>query len=143
MKFFIRIKNGQPFEHPILEENFRVAFPKVDIDNLPPEFAEFQKTERPIIGVYEVYENCSYEWNGDIVEEVHHIRPMTQEEKTQKQNETKEYWAQNGGFPSYIFNEETCLFDSPVPYPKDGNVYIWDEDSLTYVLVPRGEENGS
>jgi|TARA_Y100000034_G_C6861835_1_gene392353 hypothetical protein len=31
-------------------------------------------------------------------------------------------------FPSWILNEDTCLWDSPVPYPDDGKDYLWDED---------------
>ena len=41
MELFIQIRNGQPFEHPIFGDNFRQAFPDVDVDNLPPEFARF------------------------------------------------------------------------------------------------------
>lgn len=30
-------------------------------------------------------------------------------------------------FPSWILNEDTCLWDAPVPYPQDGNHYVWIE----------------
>ena len=30
-------------------------------------------------------------------------------------------------YDSWTLNEETCLWESPVPYPNDGNVYIWEE----------------
>lgn len=30
-------------------------------------------------------------------------------------------------FPSWILNENTCLWDSPVPYPNDGKRYTWNE----------------
>ena len=35
-------------------------------------------------------------------------------------------------FPSSILNEETCLWDSPVPYPNDGKMYTWNEDILNW-----------
>lgn len=41
MRLFIRIKNGQPFEHPIMEDNFKQAFPHIDVDNLPAEFMNY------------------------------------------------------------------------------------------------------
>lgn len=41
MRLFIKIKDGQPFEHPILEDNFKQAFPYIDIDNLPAEFMNY------------------------------------------------------------------------------------------------------
>ena len=41
-------------------------------------------------------------------------------------------------FPSWTLNEQTCLWDSPVPYPTDGKPYEWNEttqswDEVTYV----------
>ena len=60
MKLYIRIKDGQTFEHPIFEDNFREAFPDVDVDNLPDEFAHFERVAPPTLGVYEVYEGTSY-----------------------------------------------------------------------------------
>ena len=38
-------------------------------------------------------------------------------------------------YPSWTLNEETCLWDSPVPYPTDGNAYIWNEETQTWDLV--------
>jgi hypothetical protein len=31
-------------------------------------------------------------------------------------------------YPSWILNEDTCLWESPIPYPNDGNNYIWNEE---------------
>lgn len=41
---YIRIKDDKPFEHPITEENFIQSFPHIDVNNLPPEFARFNRT---------------------------------------------------------------------------------------------------
>ena len=35
-------------------------------------------------------------------------------------------------FPSWTLNEESCLWDSPVPYPSDGKRYTWNEDILNW-----------
>lgn len=35
-------------------------------------------------------------------------------------------------FPSWKLNEDTCLWDSPVPYPSDGKRYMWNEDILKW-----------
>ena len=35
-------------------------------------------------------------------------------------------------FPSWILDEDTCLWDSPVPYPEDGKKYSWDEDTTSW-----------
>jgi hypothetical protein len=31
-------------------------------------------------------------------------------------------------FQSWVLNEDTCLWDAPVPYPADGGMYTWDEE---------------
>lgn len=36
-------------------------------------------------------------------------------------------------FASWLLDEETCLWNAPIPYPDDGNQYIWDEDSLSWI----------
>lgn len=37
-------------------------------------------------------------------------------------------------FASWTLDEETCLWNSPVPYPKDDNRYIWDESTTSWVV---------
>ena len=58
-------------------------------------------------------------------------------EKTDFQNQLKSQWAETGGYPSWIFNEELCMFDAPSPRPdKHGNIsYTWDELSLAWLEV--------
>jgi hypothetical protein len=29
-------------------------------------------------------------------------------------------------------NEDTCIWEAPIPYPTDGNFYYWDEDTLEW-----------
>ena len=41
-------------------------------------------------------------------------------------------------FPSWALNEDTCLWNAPVAYPDDGNVYTWDEETLSWVEVANG-----
>ena len=39
-------------------------------------------------------------------------------------------------FPSWVLNEDTCLWDSPTPMPTDGQRYQWDEPTTSWVAVP-------
>ena len=41
-------------------------------------------------------------------------------------------------YPSWILNEETCFWDSPIPYPKDGEKHTWNEQTQTWDLVING-----
>jgi hypothetical protein len=36
-------------------------------------------------------------------------------------------------YDSWILNEETCNWESPIPHPNDGNQYIWDEESQSWL----------
>jgi hypothetical protein len=38
-------------------------------------------------------------------------------------------------FPSWILNTATWLWESPIERPVDGELYIWDESSLSWVKV--------
>jgi len=37
-------------------------------------------------------------------------------------------------YPSWILNEETCIWEAPVLYPNDGQLYSWDETTKSWVL---------
>jgi hypothetical protein len=38
-------------------------------------------------------------------------------------------------YESWVLNEDSCLWDSPVPYPSDGGMYAWDETASEWVVV--------
>ena len=38
-------------------------------------------------------------------------------------------------YESWLLNDDTCLWDAPVPYPTDGKMYRWDEDTLSWLEV--------
>ena len=85
LELYIQIRNGQPFEHPIFADNFKMAFPDVNINQLPiDQFAKFIRVDQPAIGTYEVYEGVTYQWFDGVVKDVHSVRPMTDEERTAK-----------------------------------------------------------
>ncbi len=134
MKLYIRIVDGQPFEHPILEDNFIQAFPNVDVNNLPPEFAEFVRVQPPILGIYEKNQTVSYAFVDGVWTDVFSCEQMTSEEILELQNKTKTEWAEHG-FPSWVFNETMCCFNAPIPRPTDGKRYRWDEATISWIEI--------
>lgn len=36
-------------------------------------------------------------------------------------------------YPSWTLVEDTCQWDAPVAYPTDGNIYVWDETTISWV----------
>jgi len=38
-------------------------------------------------------------------------------------------------FDSWELNEDSCLWEAPIPYPEDGNKYIWNEETQNWDLI--------
>ena len=38
-------------------------------------------------------------------------------------------------FESWILNEEKCLWEAPIPYPDDGNSYMWNEENKSWEIT--------
>jgi len=135
MNLYIQLQNGEPINHPIVEDNLRQAFPEMDLDNLPETFARFERVLGTGVGTYEVSEGATYEWVDGVVKDVHHVRAMTAEERTAKQDAVKTAWQQSNGFASWIFDEDQCRFLPPLAYPEDGHQYYWDEPTVNWVKI--------
>ena len=48
---------------------------------------------------------------------------------------TKDAFIPPQPFNSWTLNEDTCLWDSLVPYPTDGKLYKWNEEILNWEEV--------
>lgn len=132
MAYYIKVENGQAVDHPITEENLIQAFPGIDINNLPPEFAVFERVGYPVLGPYEIYTGHTYENNNGVFRDVHSVREMTSEEKTAKQDQVRQSYARTG-FVGWVFNETTCTFDPPVPFPENPSQFMWDNETQNWV----------
>lgn len=117
MNLYIQVENGQTKNHPAFEDNLIQAFGSV-----PFNWEPFIRVERPTPGMYEVLEsdNPTYEKVDGTWTDVWALRPMTNAEKTAKQQavitafnnrEQAENWA------AWTFNEELCEMVPPIPRP--------------------------
>lgn len=39
-------------------------------------------------------------------------------------------------YSSWIRNEELGIWEAPIAYPNDGEQYVWDENSMSWLLLP-------
>lgn len=90
MDLFIQIRDGQPFAHPIFGDNFREAFPHIDVNNLPPEYARFERVACPHNATLFEVDVVSYQWVNGIVKDVWSVRDMTEEERAAKTEQVRE-----------------------------------------------------
>lgn len=145
---YIQIRDGKPYQFPIIHTNFIQAFPDIDPNNLPLDrFARFFKTDAPIPGPYETYEGYTYEWVGDVVKEVHHLAQMSDEDKLAKQNTVKNGWAarpQADNWSAWTFDETTCAYVPPVPRPDpvEGKTVLWCGAENNWKEAPSRPQDG-
>lgn len=133
MRLFIRLKNGQPFEHPIFEHNFVEAFPDIDLNALPENFAEFIRVPVKELDTFEVHVETKYEWSGSFVTDVHYYRPMTEEEKAVKIEELK-----NMPHPAnWVWNETLFTWQPPPKpdMPSTGGPWRFDLETYKWVIA--------
>jgi hypothetical protein len=36
---------------------------------------------------------------------------------------------------SWVLNENSCLWEAPIPYPDDGKNYLWNEETQSWDLI--------
>ena len=141
MKLYIQIKNGQPYNNPIIEENLLQAWPGLDLKNLPVWLAYFERVsypDRPSLKVYDKeIQEIYYVKPDGVVTERFEIIPLSSEEKIAKQDAVKASWAalDPAGPASWTFNPTLCAYEAPVPYPQDGLDYEWNEDTKAWDRV--------
>lgn len=132
MKLYIQIKNGIAINHPALEQNLLQVF-----NTIPEDWAPFNRVLQPSndelpVGLYQV-PVCTYVLADDGIswQDQWTVRDMTEEEKIEKINRVLD----TKPFPSWIFDETTCSFISPIPYPNDGKLYVWNEQKIEWKEV--------
>ena len=52
-------------------------------------------------------------------------------------NEIRDAFIAPKPYPSWVLDEDTCIWEAPTPMPDDGNIYDWDEDGDEWVVLER------
>jgi hypothetical protein len=113
-----------------LDENNIVVF--VTVGREEDDGKEAELTER----AGDVYKQTSYNTRGGV-----HYNPETNEPSEDQSKAFRKnyaglgftYDAQRDAFippkpyESWVLDEQTCLWNSPIPHPTDGEEYIWNE----------------
>ena len=92
----------------------------------------------------EIYKRTSYNTRGGIHYQGDNNSPSIDQSKAFRKNyagigyyydSIRDAFIPPKPFPSWILNEDTCLWDSPIPYPNDGKMYMWNEDILNWIEI--------
>jgi len=145
MNLYIQTENGQPINHPALEENLLQAFGAV-----PSNWEPFVRVASPVLGEYETFDDphVVYEKVDGVWTDVHQVIKISAAEKAAvKQREIDAYkatWAklpQRDNFSAWVFNEETIKYEPPIPRPTDREV-IWSGANNDWVDKPQKPDDG-
>jgi hypothetical protein len=118
MNLYIETENGVVKNHPAFEENLIQAFGEI-----PERWELFIRVERPVLGIYQIFEQeeFTYEKVNNVWTDVWHIRNMTEQEKTAKQQEVIASFnnrEQAENWSAWIFDDATCLMIPPISRPE-------------------------
>jgi hypothetical protein len=92
----------------------------------------------------DTYKQTSYNTIGGVYLDPETREPAADQSKAFRKNyaglgytydETRDAFIPPKTFDSWILNEETCLWQPPVPYPTDGAAYIWNEQTVNWDLI--------
>ena len=126
MKLYIQTENEQTVNHPALESNLIAAF-----GGVPDHWKPFVRVERPTFGVYEILESeqPAYQMVDGVWTDVWTVRPMTDEEKTAKQQAVIDAWAlipNAFNFTAWVLDEANLRMVPPIPRPvEEGKIFRW------------------
>jgi hypothetical protein len=85
----------------------------------------------------EIYKRTSYNTRGGIHYQADNNTPSLDQSKAFRKNyagigyyydSIRDAFIPPKPFPSWTLNEQTCLWQSPIPYPNDGKMYQWNEE---------------
>jgi hypothetical protein len=85
----------------------------------------------------EIYKRTSYNTHGGIHFKADNNTPSQDQSKAFRKNyagigyyydSIRDAFIPPKPFPSWILNEYSCLWQSPIPYPNDGKIYQWNEE---------------
>ena len=85
----------------------------------------------------EKYKRTSYNTRGGIHYQADNNTPSLDQSKAFRKNyagigyyydEQRDAFIPPKPYPSWILDEFSCLWQSPIPYPNDGKMYQWNEE---------------
>jgi hypothetical protein len=85
----------------------------------------------------EIYKRTSYNTRGGIHYQADNNTPSLDQSKAFRKNyagigyyydSIRDAFIPPKPFPSWTLNEQSCLWQPPIPYPNDGKEYTWNEE---------------
>jgi hypothetical protein len=149
MNLYIRIQDGQPFEHPLFESNVKEVWPDIDLNNLPSNLVRFERVQPPVPGSFEVLDGFTYELVDGIYKDVWHLRPMNDSER---QDQIARFTESLNAGRTYLLQEANKKLESATEAQKQyWQGYITELTNYTpeditkpsFPVAPKFDTNGN
>jgi hypothetical protein len=123
MSHYAKVLNGMVVQVIVAEPDFFQTF----IDTTPGEWIQ-----------------TSYNTRGGIHYKPDSNEPSADQTKALRKNyagigytydQERDAFIPPNPYPSWGLNEDTCLWDPPIPYPDDGKYYHWNENEQNWIEV--------
>lgn len=128
MSYYAKVEDGIVTKVLAMEPEFLENF---FVDNSPGEWIKTSYNMRG--GVYHI-DNVPAE-DQSVIEGDEARQRKNYASKGFTYDQTRDAFIPPKPYPSWVLNEDTCLWGSPVAYPDDGNMYQWNEDTQTWDQV--------
>jgi hypothetical protein len=92
----------------------------------------------------DVYKQTSYNTRGGVHYDPETGEPSEDQTKAFRKNyagigytydEALDAFISPKPYESWVLDEDTCLWEAPVPYPTDGADYTWDEETVSWTEI--------
>jgi hypothetical protein len=91
-----------------------------------------------------IYKRTSYNTRGGIHFQADNNTPSEDQSKAFRKNyagigyyydSIRDAFIPPKPFPSWTLNEDTCLWQSPIPIPNDDKTYTWNEETGNWIEI--------
>lgn len=133
MAHFAKLGKGNRVEKVIIVSNKIATTEQAGIDFI-----------NKILGTDDIWKQTSYNTKGGVHYQEDKITPSEDQSKAFRKNyagigfrydEKLDGFIEPQPYLSWSLNNETCLWESPTPYPEDENTYKWEESTKNWVLI--------
>lgn len=92
----------------------------------------------------DTYRRTSYNTRGGVHYDTETGQPSSDQSKAFRKNfagigykydHDKDAFIPPKPYPSWVLNEQTCLWEAPTSMPTDSTFYIWDEEHTNWLKV--------
>ena len=92
----------------------------------------------------EIYKRTSYNTHGGIHYQADNNTPSQDQSKAFRKNyagigyyydSIRDAFIPPKPFASWTLNEQSCLWQSPIPYPNDGKMYQWNDEIGNWIEI--------